>query len=89
MGAISEAIAASARAAGATIRTGAPVASIDVVGGRVTGVTLASGETIDGAASSCRARTRARTVLDLVGAEHFPDEVADDMRRYRTPRRRR
>ena len=25
-----------------------------------------------------------RTVLDLVGAEHFPDEVAEDMRRYRT-----
>ena len=25
-----------------------------------------------------------RTVLDLVGAEHFPDEVAQDMRRYRT-----
>ena len=25
-----------------------------------------------------------RTVLDLVGAEHFPQEVADDMRRYRT-----
>jgi phytoene dehydrogenase-like protein len=46
MGAISEAIAASARAAGATVRTGAPVASIDVAGGRVTGVTLASGETL-------------------------------------------
>lgn len=25
-----------------------------------------------------------RTVLDLVGAEHFPAEVAEDMRRYRT-----
>ena len=25
-----------------------------------------------------------RTVLDLVGAEHFPEDVAEDMRRYRT-----
>ncbi len=25
-----------------------------------------------------------RTVLDLVGAAHFPDHVAEDMRRYRT-----
>jgi phytoene dehydrogenase-like protein len=83
MGAISEAIAASARAAGATIRTGAPVASIDVEGGRVTGVTLQSGETIQARLVLSGAHPK-RTVLDLVGAEHFPDEVAEDMRRYRT-----
>jgi phytoene dehydrogenase-like protein len=83
MGAISEAIAASARAAGATIRTGAPVASIDVKGGRVTGVTLQSGETIHARLVLSGAHPK-RTVLDLVGAEHFPDEVAEDMRRYRT-----
>ena len=46
MGAISEAIAASARAAGAEIRTDAEVTSIDVRGERVVGVTLASGEEI-------------------------------------------
>jgi phytoene dehydrogenase-like protein len=83
MGAISEAIAASARAAGATIRTGAPVASIDVEGGRVTGVTLQSGETIQARLVLSGAHPK-RTILDLVGAEHFPDEVAEDMRRYRT-----
>jgi phytoene dehydrogenase-like protein len=83
MGAISNAIAASARAAGATIRTGAPVASIDVDNGRVTGVTLASGETIKAPVVFSGAHPK-RTVLDLVGAEHFPDEVADDMRRYRS-----
>jgi phytoene dehydrogenase-like protein len=44
MGAISLAIARSAQAAGATIRTGAPVASIDVADGAVTGVTLADGD---------------------------------------------
>ena len=83
MGAISEAIAASARAAGATVRTGAPVASIDVEGGRVTGVTLVSGETLRAPLVLSGAHPK-RTVLDLVGAEHFPDEVAQDMRRYRT-----
>ncbi|HWH94602.1 MAG TPA: NAD(P)/FAD-dependent oxidoreductase, partial [Baekduia sp.] len=83
MGAISEAIAASARAAGATIRTAAPVKSIDVDGGRVTGVTLASGETLRARIVVSGAHPR-RTVLDLVGAEHFPEDVAEDMRRYRT-----
>jgi phytoene dehydrogenase-like protein len=83
MGAISGAIAASARAAGATIRTGAPVASIDVDNGRVTGITLASGEAIKAPMVLSGAHPR-RTVLDLVGAEHFPDQVAEDMRRYRS-----
>ncbi len=83
MGAISNAIAASARAAGASIRTGAPVASIDVDNGRVTGVTLVGGETIKAPMVFSGAHPK-RTVLDLVGAEHFPDEVAEDMRRYRS-----
>jgi phytoene dehydrogenase-like protein len=83
MGAISEAIAASARAHGAEIRTGAGVASIDVGGGRVTGVTLESGEQLAAPLVLSGAHPK-RTVLDLVGAEHFPDEVAEDMRRYRT-----
>ena len=84
MGAISEAIAASARASGATIRTSAPVASIDVSGGRTTGVTLAVGRDADARRSSLSGAHPKRTVLDLVGAEHFPAEVAEDMRRYRT-----
>ena len=83
MGAISEAIAASARAHGAQIRTDAPVASIDVSGGRTTGVTLVSGEQLTAPLVLSGAHPK-RTVLDLVGAEHFPQEVADDMRRYRT-----
>jgi phytoene dehydrogenase-like protein len=83
MGAISEAIAASARAFGAVVRTGAAVASIDVRGGRVTGVTLADGEELRAGVVLSGAHPKT-TVLDLVGAEHFPDEVAEDMRRYRT-----
>ena len=83
MGAISEALAASARAHGAEIRTDASVASIDVAGGRITGVTLDSGEALTAPLVLSGAHPK-RTVLDLVGAEHFPDEVAEDMRRYRT-----
>jgi phytoene dehydrogenase-like protein len=83
MGAISEALAASARAAGAVIRTEAPVASIDVDGGRVTGVTLAGGETLRAATVLSGAHPQT-TMLDLVGARHLPDDVAEDMRRYRS-----
>ena len=45
-GGISSAIASAARALGVEIRTEAPVARIDVRGGRATGVTLESGEEI-------------------------------------------
>jgi phytoene dehydrogenase-like protein len=83
MGAISQAIAQSAEAAGAVIRTDAEVASIDVRDGQVVGVTLSDSEEIRApiVASGAHPKT---TLLDLAGAEHFPDEVARDMRRYRT-----
>jgi phytoene dehydrogenase-like protein len=83
MGGISQALARSAAAAGATIRTGAAVRSIDVHAGRVTGVTLESGEELRApiVASGAHPRT---TVLEMVGAEHFPEDVIRDMRRYRS-----
>ena len=83
MGAISTAIARSAEAAGAVIRTDAEVARVDVRDGRVVGVTLADGEELRApiVASGAHPKT---TVLDLVGAEHFPTEVAAHMSRYRT-----
>jgi phytoene dehydrogenase-like protein len=56
-GGISYAIAGAAQAFGAEIRTEAPVARIDVRGGRAVGVTLESGEEV-----------RARTVLSSVDA---------------------
>jgi phytoene dehydrogenase-like protein len=83
MGAISLAIARSAESAGATVRTSAPVRSIDVRDGRVAGVTLEDGEEIAAPIVASGAHPKS-TVLDLVGASHFPDEVAEDMRRYRT-----
>jgi phytoene dehydrogenase-like protein len=47
MGALSNAIASAARAAGATIRTNAPVEAIIVKNGRACGVALANGDQID------------------------------------------
>lgn len=83
MGAISEAIAASARAHGAEIRTEAEVASIDSIGGRVSGVTLTDGTVLRApiVASGAHPRT---TILDLAGGHNFPDEVREDMEAYRT-----
>ena len=83
MGGISQALARSAESHGATIRTGAPVRSIDLSGGRVAGVTLEGGEQLSAPLVVSGAHPRT-TVLDMVGAEHFPDEVASDMRNYRS-----
>lgn len=83
MGAIASAIARSAASSGAVIRTGAPVRSIDVESGRVQGVTLESGEELEApvVAASVHPKT---VVLDLVGREHWPEEVVRDIERFRT-----
>jgi phytoene dehydrogenase-like protein len=83
MGAISQAIARSAQSLGAEIRTGASVDSIDVRDGRVLGVTLESGETLSAPVVVSGAHPKT-TVLDMAGAEHFPEEVVEDLRRYKT-----
>ena len=82
MGAISDALAAAARAHGAEIRTGAPVERILVEHGRAAGVALASGEVV-------RARTvlagadPKRTFLTLVGEEHLDADFAAGIAAYR------
>lgn len=84
MGAISEAIASSARASGVVVETSVEVASIDVSGqGRVTGVTLTDGRVVSAplVVSGVHPTT---TFLSLVGASHLPDQLAQDMRRFRT-----
>ena len=83
MGGISQALARSAESHGATVRTGAPVRSIDVRDGRTTGVTLESGEEVRAPLVISGAHPRT-TVLDLVGERHFPDEVGEDMHRFRS-----
>ena len=83
MGSISMSIARSAESFGAVMRTGAGVASIDVRDGRVLGVTLDSGEALTAPLVVSGAHPKT-TVLDLAGAEHFPDEVVQDLQRYKT-----
>jgi phytoene dehydrogenase-like protein len=83
MGAISQAIARSAGSAGAEIRTGAEVASIDVRDGAAIGVTLADGTELRAPVIASGAHPKT-TILDLVGAEHFAAEIGEEMGRYRT-----
>ncbi|HEY2792552.1 MAG TPA: NAD(P)/FAD-dependent oxidoreductase [Micromonosporaceae bacterium] len=83
MGAISEAIASAARAAGASIRTEAPVARIDTVNGRVTGVTLESGEEIT--APIVVATTHPKIAfLDLLPRGELPADFLADIAGYQT-----
>jgi len=81
-GAISDAIAAAARAAGVEIRTEAPIQKILVRGGRATGVVLDNGDEIRArvVASSLDAR---QTFLRLLGKEHLPPELAEDVARFK------
>jgi phytoene dehydrogenase-like protein len=70
MGAVSEALAAAAAAAGAVIRTGSPVASVLVVDDRAVGVSLENGEQIraQSVISNVDPKT---TFLRLVGPRHL------------------
>jgi phytoene dehydrogenase-like protein len=83
MGALSEAIAASARSSGAEVRTDAEVIRIDVQGGRATGVTLGDG-------TELRAKTVVSgihpwtTFLELTGREHLPAELVKEVEHFRT-----
>jgi phytoene dehydrogenase-like protein len=83
-GAVSEALAASARAAGAEIRCGADVVAITARDNHVTGVTLASGEEIASQTVVSGVDPK-RTLVDLVD----PVTVGPTMRwragNYRTP----
>jgi phytoene dehydrogenase-like protein len=73
MGAISNAIASAARAAGAVIRTDAEVARIVVEDGRAAGVVLADGREIRTRSVLSNAGPRT-TFLQLTGRAHFPPE---------------
>jgi phytoene dehydrogenase-like protein len=78
MGAITQAIAASARDFGVEIRTSSPVARIAVAGGRASGVVLESGEQIAAAMVLSNADPK-RTFLGLVEAGHLPDDFRRDI----------
>jgi phytoene dehydrogenase-like protein len=85
-GAVAEALAGAARAFGVEIRTEAPVAAVNVVqsgggNGRVTGVTLVSGETIAApVVASCAAPQV--TFLQLVDPAWLPEDLTAQIRRW-------
>ncbi len=73
MGAFSDALAAAAEAAGATLRREAPVARILVAGGRARGVELVDGSVI-GARAVLSCADPQTTYLDLVDAAELPED---------------
>ncbi|HVY45504.1 MAG TPA: NAD(P)/FAD-dependent oxidoreductase [Minicystis sp.] len=82
-GALSQAIASSARAAGVEVRVDAPVARVLVKGGAAVGVVLETGEEVlgDRVVSNADAKT---TFLRLVEGKELPDEFVADVRRFKT-----
>lgn len=82
MGSITAAMAAEARARGVTIRTGAPVARVDVRGGRARGVLLTSGEVVS-AGCVVSAVTPKLLFLELVDAAALDADFLDRIRAYR------
>lgn len=83
MGAVSNAIAESGRAAGAEIRSGADVRRVVIENGRAIGVELEDGEIIRAkqVISSAHPLT---TYLDLVGEDNLDAEVVQNVKRYQT-----
>jgi phytoene dehydrogenase-like protein len=77
-GSLAAALASAARAAGATIRTGAEVAAIRDRGGRTTGVALASGEEIESPVVVSGLDPR-RTLFDLVDPETLGPELGREV----------
>ncbi|MBL8173519.1 MAG: NAD(P)/FAD-dependent oxidoreductase, partial [Bryobacterales bacterium] len=83
MGAVSEAIAASARSKGAEIRCNAHVRQIAARDGRVTGVVLENGEEITAPVVASNLDPII-TFLRLVEERHLPGEFVQQIRRFRS-----
>jgi phytoene dehydrogenase-like protein len=81
-GSVSAAIAASAQACGAEIRTSAPVSQVLVERGRAVGAILEGGEEVRGNIVVSSADPR-RTFMDLVGEKHLPPDFVESIRRFR------
>jgi phytoene dehydrogenase-like protein len=81
-GAISEAIAGAARAAGVEIRTNAAVSQIVVKNGAATAVVLASGDEIAAKVIASSVDPNL-TFLKMIGADHLPGDFVEDVRRYK------
>jgi phytoene dehydrogenase-like protein len=83
MGAVSNAIADSARSSGVVIRTNAAVSKILVRDGRARGVVLADGEEVIARIVASNLDPR-RTFLDSMDAADLPSEFLDGIRKFRS-----
>jgi phytoene dehydrogenase-like protein len=83
MGAVTEALAAAARAAGAEIRTSTPVSRILMDGTRVCGVELADGERLEAVTVVSNADPRT-TIIDLLGMRHVEASFAQRISHFRS-----
>jgi phytoene dehydrogenase-like protein len=83
MGAVSEALAAAARAAGVTLQTSSPVARITLEADRVSGVELENGEILPARTVISNADP-ARTLLQLLGARHLETGFVHRIRHFRS-----
>jgi len=83
MGRITEAMALSAQAHGAVIRTGVGVEEVLVKGGRAAGVRLANGEVVEARAVASNVDAQ-HTYLKLVPRDHLPTEVIREVERIRS-----
>lgn len=81
-GAVSEAIASSARSFGAEIRCEAPISKIRIKNGEATGVVLENGDEI-AARSVVSGCDPSLTFLRFVGEEHLPTDFASSLKRYK------
>jgi phytoene dehydrogenase-like protein len=82
MGAVSQAIASSAREAGAEILTDAEVAGIDIRDGAARGVNLLDGRSFEAGVILSGADPH-RTYLGMVGEEHLPDDLVEGVKGMR------
>jgi phytoene dehydrogenase-like protein len=82
-GAITLAMAAAAKQAGAEIRTGADIAEIRVKNGAATGVALTSGEEISARAVVSNADPK-RTLMRLVDPAHLAPDFIQKIKNYRS-----
>jgi phytoene dehydrogenase-like protein len=81
-GAISNAIAAAAREAGAEIRTQSPIARIIVKNGRAAGVALENGDQFEARVVSSSVDPR-RTFIGLMEPGHLADNFVEQVRQYK------
>jgi phytoene dehydrogenase-like protein len=80
MGALTQALAKSAQAAGVEIRTGCTVAAIEASGGRATGVRLAGGDVLAAKAVASNADAHV-TFEKLLAPEHLPEKFREAVAR--------